>query len=177
MLYFVCMNVCFHACICTPFTCLVATQASRRCQMLWDWGYRQLRATVWALVTEPGSSVKSPSALTCWAGSLVSGLDSQRQKLLWSVSKGCVCDTASKYMQWIRMSHQLLYGRVCVLIILGYWILFLFLMEILKDRLSLSLRISHMYTMKKNDQISAFFPLTFPLSLYVVLFLWQLDPS
>lgn len=50
-------------------TCAEAHTGQERCQILWDYGYRLLWATIWVLGTEPESSVKVTNALYCWATS------------------------------------------------------------------------------------------------------------
>lgn len=61
--------VCMYKCVdcmhvSAPCMYLVPTKIIRRGSILWNWGYGQLRAAMWALGTEPGSSART-SALNC----------------------------------------------------------------------------------------------------------------
>jgi hypothetical protein len=64
------MYECF-ACmyVCAPCVCLVPTEVRRRCQILWNWSYKRLWATVWVLGIELGFFVRVASALNCWTTS------------------------------------------------------------------------------------------------------------
>lgn len=57
--YFVCMYVC------ATHVCLVFAQVRRKCQILWNWSYKQLLASVLVLGLKPGSSAKTSTLNYC----------------------------------------------------------------------------------------------------------------
>lgn len=42
----------------------VPTDARKGCQILWNWGYRQLLAATWVLGTKPGCAIRAAVILT-----------------------------------------------------------------------------------------------------------------
>jgi hypothetical protein len=52
-------------CVCAPWSCLVALEAGRGPQVLWNWNDKQLRVSMWLLGIELGSSARAVSALNC----------------------------------------------------------------------------------------------------------------